>query len=108
MIESFLKYLQFEKRASSHTTLAYESDLSQFREFLSSTFHEENITAGDHGMIRAWIISLVESRLDPSSVNRKIACLRSFFKFLLRQQYIKKDPTTKIRILKTKKKLPSF
>ena len=108
MIESFLKYLQFEKRASRHTTLAYKNDLGQFSEHLKQTFHEETISLADHGMIRSWIIGLVEAGLDANSVNRKIACLRSFYKFLLRQEHISKDPTTKIRVLKTKKKLPSF
>jgi integrase/recombinase XerC len=108
MIEPFLKYLQFEKRASGHTILAYENDLRQFSEFNRTTFHEDHISTADHGMIRAWIISLVEAGLDPTSVNRKIACLRSFYKFLLRQNSIKKDPSLKIRVLKSKKKLPSF
>jgi integrase/recombinase XerC len=108
MIESFLKYLQFEKRASSHTVLAYQNDLAQFSKFLELTFHETLTQNAEHGMIRSWIISLVEEGLDASSVNRKIACLRTFFKFLLRMGKISKDPTTKVRILKTKKKLPSF
>ena len=108
MIESFLKYLQFEKRASSHTVLAYQNDLAQFAKFLESTFHETYPEKAEHGMIRSWIISLVEAGIDSSSVNRKIACLRTFFKFLLRMGKISKDPTTKVRILKTKKKLPSF
>jgi integrase/recombinase XerC len=108
MIESFLKYLQFEKRASKHTILAYENDLSQFRDHLKEVFHLDELSESDHGMIRSWIIKLVETGIDAASVNRKIACLRTFFKYLLRQNRIKKDPTTKIRILKTKKKLPSF
>jgi integrase/recombinase XerC len=108
MIESFLKYLQFEKRASGHTVLAYQSDLTQFDTFLKTIFHETDVIHADHGMIRAWIISLVEQNLDSTSVNRKIACLRTFYKFLLRQEKISKDPTIKIRVLKSKKKLPSF
>lgn len=108
MIDSFLKYLQFEKRASRHTAVAYESDLQQFSQFVSQTFHEERISQADHGMIRSWIINLVEAGLDAVSVNRKIACLRTFFKFLQRQNVITKDPTSKVRALKTRKKLPSF
>ena len=59
-------------------------------------------------MVRAWIVSLVDSGIDPLSVNRKIACLRSFYKFLLREEVIKKNPMTRIRVLKTSKRLPSF
>jgi integrase/recombinase XerC len=108
MIDSFLKYLQFEKRVSVHTLLAYQNDLRQFSSFLTNTFELNTPESADHGMIRSWIIDLVDEKLDPLSVNRKIACLRSFFKYLLRQEVIAKDPMLKIRILKTSKKLPAF
>jgi integrase/recombinase XerC len=108
MIDSFLKYLQFEKRVSAHTVLAYENDLHQFNSFLVNTFPQNDPVTADHGIVRAWIIHLVEAGIEPSSVNRKIACLRTFYKFLLRQEIIQKDPMMKIRVLKAKKKLPSF
>jgi integrase/recombinase XerC len=108
MISSFLKYLQFEKRLSPHTVTAYATDLHQFAEFLQNTFRLPDPGQADHGLVRSWIISLVESGIDAPSVNRKIACLRSFYKFLLRQESIRRDPMMKIRALKTKKKLPSF
>jgi integrase/recombinase XerC len=108
MIDSFLKYLQFEKRLSSNTVLSYHTDLTQFQRFLSNTFPDQNAEQAEFALIRAWMVSLVEANLDPVSVNRKIACLRSFYKFLLRQGSISKDPMLKIKILKTAKKLPSF
>jgi integrase/recombinase XerC len=108
MIDSFLKYLQFEKRVSRHTLLAYKTDLQQFSAFIQTTFAEFNPEAADYGMIRSWIINLVEGKIEALSVNRKIACLRSFYKFLLRQECISKDPMLKIKGLKTKKQLPSF
>jgi integrase/recombinase XerC len=108
MIEDFLKYLRFEKRVSTHTVLAYQNDLDQFHKFTSETFLISELHSADYGIIRSWIISLVESGLEAASVNRKIACLRTFFKFLLRREMISKDPMMKIRILKTSKKLPSF
>jgi integrase/recombinase XerC len=108
MIDSFLKYLEFEKRVSRHTLLAYKTDLQQFSVFVSDTFAEVRPEAADYNMIRSWIIDLVESKIEALSVNRKIACLRSFYKFLLRQEVISKDPMLKIRALKTKKQLPSF
>jgi integrase/recombinase XerC len=108
MIDSFLKYLQFEKRVSHHTLLAYKTDLQQFSTFIQSTFAEFKPGAADYGMIRSWIINLVEGKIEALSVNRKIACLRSFYKFLLRQECISKDPMLKIKGLKTKKQLPSF
>lgn len=108
MIAAFLKYLRFQKRVSAHTLLAYQNDLEQFQKFLSENFPDEKIEAADYSNLRAWLVTLVDNGLEPVSVNRKIATLRSFFKFLLREEKISKDPTAKIRVLKTKKKLPSF
>lgn len=108
MIESFLKYLQFEKRLSGNTVLAYHSDLSQFATFLIEIFHETQPQKADYSMVRSWIVSLVDAGIEAGSVNRKIACLRSFFKFLLREEVIKKNPMLKIRVLKTSKRLPAF
>lgn len=107
MIESFLNYLRFEKRFSPHTVISYQNDLSQFEKYLEINYEEEPRGAS-YSMVRSWIVSLVEQKLDTSSVNRKIASLRSFYKFLLRQDQIQKDPTTKIKVLKTAKKLPHF
>lgn len=108
MVDSFLKYLQFEKRVSQHTVLAYQNDLHQFSTFLSGTFNEQSAEKADYGMIRAWIVQLSESDIEPRSINRKIATLRSYYKHLLRQEVITVTPMLKIRVLKTKKKLPSF
>ena len=108
MVDSFLKYLQFEKRVSQHTVLAYQNDLHQFSTFLSNTFNEQSPEKADYGMIRSWIVQLSESDIEPKSINRKIATLRSYYKHLLRQEVITVTPMTKIRVLKTKKKLPSF
>jgi integrase/recombinase XerC len=107
MLFSFITYLQHTKRASPHTLQAYQKDLEQFEEFTRTAFEKE-IPEADHSEIRAWIIDLVETGLSPTSVNRKIATLRSFYKFLLRGGHIQKDPTYKIQVLKTPKRLPEF
>lgn len=108
MINSFLSHLQYEKRLSHNTVLAYGNDLQQFTQFIRETFSPSGIASADHTMIRSWIVKLVEEGIGPSSVNRKIACLRTFYKFLLRQELITKDPMSKINVLKTKKRLPVF
>jgi integrase/recombinase XerC len=108
MIESFLKYLQYEKRVSAHTTLAYQNDLTQFASFLDVTFEEAKSEFADYGMIRSWIIQLADSDIKATSVNRKIASLKTYYKFLMRQEVIKKNPMQKIKVLKTQKRLPSF
>jgi integrase/recombinase XerC len=108
MIDSFLKYLEYEKRSSRHTVLAYKTDLEQFSDFIAQTFPEFRPEIADYGIIRSWVINLVEQKIEPRSINRKIACLRSYYKFLMRQEMIQKDPMLKISVLKTKKQLPSF
>ncbi|MBL7842450.1 MAG: tyrosine-type recombinase/integrase [Cyclobacteriaceae bacterium] len=108
MVESFLKYLQYEKRVSQHTLTAYQNDLDQFLTFLKEVFPDHLPETSDYGIIRSWIIQLVDSGIKPTSVNRKIASLKTFYKFLMRQEVIKKNPMTKIRVLKTQKRLPSF
>ena len=107
MVDRFLKYLQYEKRYSAHTILAYSTDLRQYSEFIRKEFDELTEKA-NYGMIRSWIISLSEAQTDARSINRKIACLRSYYKFLLRQGTILKDPVARVKILKSKKKLPHF
>jgi len=108
MISTFLRHLQYEKRLSPNTVLAYENDLQQFSQFIHDSFSNADLSTADHSVIRSWIIKLVEEGIGPSSVNRKIACLRTFYKFLLRQETISKDPMSKINALKTRKKLPGF
>ncbi len=108
MINSFLKYLQYQKRYSAHTILSYQTDLFQFQSFLDDNFSDTKTQEADYGIIRAWIVSLVEDELDARSINRKIACLRSYYKFLLKDEVIAKNPMTKIRVMKVSKKLPYF
>ena len=108
MLFSFLRHLEYEKRASSHTILAYRKDLEQFADFLKTSFQLDFPAQAGHSEIRAWIIDLVEQKLAATSVNRKIATLRSFYKFLLQEGKITKDPTYKIKALKAPKRLPEF
>ncbi|HEY3429461.1 MAG TPA: tyrosine-type recombinase/integrase [Cyclobacteriaceae bacterium] len=108
MIDSFLKYLQYEKRVSAHTSLAYKNDLDQFSEFLNEAYDSTPAESANYGMVRSWIIQLVDSKLNATSVNRKIASLKAFYKFLMRQEVISKNPMQKIRVLKSPKRLPSF
>lgn len=108
MIDSFINYLEFEKKSSAHTVLAYQKDLEQFQEFVLVSFEREDISHSDHSEIRAWVIDLVENGLSTTTVNRKMATLRSFYKFLLRSRVISKDPTYKLKSLKNPKKLPEF
>jgi integrase/recombinase XerC len=107
MIDSFLKYLQFEKRYSAKTVLSYETDLKQFEQFLAGNF-ECPPQQANYGIVRSWIVSLVEGGLSNPTINRKIACLRSFYKYLRKQELVVIDPMQKIKILKAPKRIPHF
>lgn len=108
MIANFLKYLSFEKRSSEHTTTAYEEDLNQLTLFLKQTFEISDFSEVKHPHLRNWIIDLMEKGMSPVSINRKIACLKSFFKFLVAREYIEVNPASRLRPLKTEKRLPNF
>lgn len=107
MVDTFLKYLKYEKRYSPRTLVSYETDLRQFETFLQKEFESKPRDA-NYGMVRSWIVSLSEAQLESPSINRKIACLRSYFKFLRKREEISKDPMLKVKVLKSKKKLPHF
>jgi len=104
---SFLKYIQYEKRFSPHTITSYQNDLDQFEDFLKLEY-DASIYEANHNMLRHWIISLVENNISARSINRKLASLRTYYKFLLKREIITKDPTVKIQALKTDKPLPHF
>jgi len=108
MVDTYLKYIKYERRYSKHTITSYTTDLNQFRKFLNQNFERLNISKASHSEIRAWVVTLVENDLDSNSINRKIASLKSFFKFLLKREEIEKDPTWKIKALKSAKRLPQF
>lgn len=108
MIKPFLKYLLQEKRYSSHTVQAYETDLLQFQDYLECIDSELTLEEANHKMLRGWVVLLIEAEVNPRSVNRKIASLRSYYKFLLKREAITENPATKLRPLKTAKALPEF
>lgn len=107
-MELFFKYLQYEKRYSPHTLLSYQTDLGQFAGYLQATYQITDAAEADYHIIRSWIVSLVQKNLDARTINRKIACLRSYYKFLLREERITKNPTLRIKPPKSGKKLPAF
>ena len=106
--DSFLKYLQFEKRLSIHTVLAYSGDLTQFFDYVQTTYQITNLSDLNHTVIRSWVVELMENKISPRSVNRKITTLKTFYKYLLRQGIVTENPMLKIISPKTSKRLPVF
>ena len=107
MYQLFLDYITFEKRYSNHTVIAYENDLKQFAVFsdITSLNQFESLTSSG---IRYWIVAQIDDGLTNKSVNRKIATLRTFFKWLRKEGRIKLNPMQKIRGPKSEKRLPVF
>ena len=107
-LKSFLDHLRFEKRSSPHTVTSYETDIRQFGRYLSIAYSSEDIAKADHGMIRSWIVSLMEEGVGTRSVNRKITTLKTFYRFLLKEKKVDRSPMVKILAPKTSKRLPAF
>ncbi len=108
MKDAFIKYLKFEKRLSDHTILSYDNDLKQFESFFRTYSTNKEMKTTDKRAIRSWIVELSLKNLSPKSINRKIATLKSFFKFLIKREVIEINPTTNITSLKTDQKIPNF
>lgn len=107
-LSGFLDFLTFEKRFSSHTISAYETDLRQFTIYLQVQYQSEDPAEATHFMIRSWIVSMMEEKMDPRSVSRKITTLRTYYKFLVRKGVISRTPMLKVQAPKVAKKLPEY
>ncbi|MGF7232238.1 tyrosine-type recombinase/integrase [Arachidicoccus sp.] len=105
----FFDYLQFEKRYSEHTIIAYRTDLSQFFDYLFVQYPDVKLEDIDPYMIKSWIASLKsENKAGNKSIHRKISSLKSFYKFLLKENVVKQSPLRTIVLPKLNKRLPSF
>jgi len=106
--ESFLQYIQSEKRYSQHTVRSYRDDLDQYFLWLTSQDISFNAIEATSAEIRGWVVSLVESGYSPVSVHRKASTLRAYYKYLLRQGVIRVNPMDKVVLPKVAKRLPVF
>jgi len=103
-IEKFIRYLEIEKNYSPHTITNYRLDLEDFKAFLGQT----NIESIDYLTLRKYLALLKEKNLQTRSVGRKISTLRSFFKFLTREGFLKANPILVVSSPKMEKHLPQF
>lgn len=105
-LDLFIQFLNAEKNASPHTIKGYTHDLEEFFNFLNQkTFSIRDI---DRLTIRSYLSFLREKNLSRSSINRNLSCLKAFFRFLMREDLISRNPTAAISLLKAEKKLPVF
>ena len=110
-VNAFLDYLSSEKQFSPHTVRAYKTDLEQFAEFLveqGRTSDLSDISSATKEEVRVFLSSLIRHGMSKRSVSRKLASLRAFFGYALRQQWIAMDPTLTQIFPKLDKPLPHF
>lgn len=105
--QEFLDYLVYEKRFSEHTVIAYKKDLENFVEILALSTDDE-IRELKHRHLRSYLVALVESGLENTSVNRKLSSIKTFFRFLRQNGHCEVNPSSKLKSLKQKKRLPQF
>ncbi|MDD5107934.1 MAG: tyrosine recombinase XerC [Candidatus Omnitrophica bacterium] len=103
-IEKFVRYLEIEKNYSAHTIINYKLDLQGFNKFIAGTDLEKI----DYLMLRKYLAVLKEKNLGLRTVGRRLSSLRSFFRFLCREGYIKTNPMLMLSSPKLDKHLPSF
>ncbi|MCZ2474454.1 tyrosine-type recombinase/integrase [Aquirufa ecclesiirivi] len=108
VVNFFLEHLSVERRCSPHTIISYATDLKQFSLFLEEQHQSLPLTEVSSSQIRLWLVHLSENSLENRSINRKLASLRTFYKFLLQKGRIQENPLLPIRTIKTRKKLPQF
>ena len=107
-ISRFTEYLQFEKRFSQHTLRAYIDDLQQFSQFIEKQFDCNNASEVAAPFVRTWLAGIKDDQASAKTINRKISTLKSFYKFLLRQQIVTVSPMVSIVSQKQNKRLPQF
>ena len=107
-VDEFLSYLNLQKRFSPLTTKNYAIDLKQFFNFLNQEVYDSRLTEISYQHVRSFIASLIDKKKSTVSVNRKISCLKSFFKYALKNNLISNNPMQKIQGPKTPKRLPVF
>ncbi len=108
MVANFFSYLQYEKRFSPHTLISYQTDLQQLSDYLASVYQTEDLLAVNYQMLRSWLFTLAAEKLKPRSIARKVACLKSFYKFLHCKGYLAQNPAGRLKSPKLEKRLPAF
>lgn len=104
-IDKFLTYLEKERNYSVHTRRAYGKDLREFATFCHREHDLTSLEKASYPLIRDWIVHLVEKGIANRSINRKVASLKAFYKFLLRTETIAVNPLAQHKSLKIPKRI---
>ncbi len=106
--KSFYQYLALERRFSPHTLAAYQNDLRNFISYITEKQCLASVAEVRHLHVRNWAASQMQEGLSARSINRRLSCLNTYFKFLKKHGWVDKDPMQKVIAPKMGKKLPVF
>ncbi|MEL7119567.1 MAG: tyrosine-type recombinase/integrase [Bacteroidota bacterium] len=106
--KAFSNYLKYERRLSEHTLKAYKNDITQFINYLDKLYHINDIEEVQAIHVRSWIVEQVSSGFHQKTLARRVASLKTYFRFLLREGVIDKNPAGKIQLPKAPKRLPQY
>lgn len=104
-LDVFFRYIESEKRYSPNTATAYRIDMEKFVAYVTQ-YSLTSVTEVRHTHIRAWIMSQMADEAAARSVNRRLSCLKTYFKLLQKRGYITANPMVKVTNPKTPKRLP--
>ena len=104
-IQHFSDYLLLEKKYSKHTVIAYVRDIESYQHFLDQNYKGETITVTGYNIIRQWIVGLVNKQITNRTINRKVAALNTYYKFLIKIGDIEINPLKVHKSLKVEKKV---
>jgi len=104
-LQAFVDYLSHEKNYSAHTVNAYQNDIESFSDFCLDEHEVSNLDSINYSIIRSWVVELVDEQISNRSINRKIASLKAYYRFLQRIGAIETNPLAKHKALKTSKKI---
>lgn len=107
-VDEYIQYIRYEKNYSTHTVVAYERDLSDFFDYVQQHHEATGPKELTSDVIRSWVMSLLDQGLSPRTVNRKLSCLKSYWRFLARKGLTTINPVKRVPSPKTKKPLPVF
>jgi integrase/recombinase XerC len=106
--ESFLRHLALERRLSLHTLTAYQSDLDGFVAYIKEYQCLTSVSEVRHLHIRAWAATQMQDGQSARTVNRRLSCLNTYFKYLKKRGLVTSDPMRKVSSPKLGKRLPVF
>ncbi|HEX7415503.1 MAG TPA: tyrosine-type recombinase/integrase, partial [Bacteroidia bacterium] len=107
-IQDFTNYVRFQKRYAQNTCVAYQKDLLEFQLFMENNFEVFSADKVEHSFIRTWIHSFISKKLVSTTIHRKISSVKSYYKYLLKNKIVSKNPLHIVLLPKKLKKLPVF